>query len=528
MSTATIGRPTKAESKNGKEQTQPRTEETPSNSNGQYQPAVADATDADIPKDLERLHQIELIGHDVKKTRTKLTRQMTEEAKAESALKEERAKTRKIVKMLDELLTDLSTLAAGGSLERLPFGEKSADAKPVVAADDNAWRNVPLAELEIGKAKVVNRLIDAGVTNFGQLEDWRASRNTKPEIKGMGEAAMQAVEDAVVAYWAKHPRAATPAAPAGLVWQELSETQHFAETASGIKDGDGKSTPLFVVMLADGVWTVDQSRGVLMPDAAPPTFATVAEARTWCQRREDELRATEKPAEVKALEWIDDGDAIYATNTAGIETEDADIAADFVVSPGAGEGWMIDESEDTLLATQFPESFETIDKAKAYCEERNRELCLHAREQMPEAFAGKPAEFDEDAPITDPKDIDLSAKEMFAVDQLDALARMGEKPKRIKHVSPLLGEGFLGVEKAGHYPCVVLGTTLVRGQECLRLGLLSRADEWAKQNPTPVTGKAARERVTSGTFTGILVIACNVQQIIGDIFHVRVGKAVQS
>lgn len=358
------------------------------------QPATPDAPDVDLTKDLERLHQMENIGQDVKKTRTKLTRQQTEEAKAESALKEERAKTRSIETTLEELLTDLSTLAAGGSLERLPFGEKSAttNAKIGDALGEKAWRDVLLADIGIAKAHVLNRLIENGITNFGELEDWRASRNTKPVIKGMGEAAMQVVEDAIVAYWTAHPRAAMPAADTSLAWKETSETQHFAETGSGIRRADdSKSTPQFVVTKSDGAWTVDQTSGCLMPDTAPGTFATVAEARAWCQRREDELLAASKAAEPKPLDW-QPGESEFqwvGVNTAGIEEEYNDeetMVAAFVVEVGRGGLATIDMSSDTLLPTQFPLNFPTIDAAKAYCEARNRELCLKGREQMPEAF----------------------------------------------------------------------------------------------------------------------------------------------
>src|SRR5690349_1902299 len=80
-----------------------------------------EAMAGEITKDLERLKQMTVIGEDIAKMGKKLTRQQTEEAKAKSALKEERSKTRTIETELEKLHNDLATLAQGGFVERFEF-----------------------------------------------------------------------------------------------------------------------------------------------------------------------------------------------------------------------------------------------------------------------------------------------------------------------------------------------------------------------------------------------------------------------
>lgn len=189
------------------------------------------------------------------------------------------------------------------------------------------------------------------------------------------------------------------------------------------------------------------------------------------------------------------------------------------------KGWKLPVIPRPTLVDFMPKGVDSVTSA---AERDDGMAMLHGMGEAAPAPKPKVADaaFTEELSIVDPKDIDVAESELFAADQLDVLLRKGEKPKRVKHVRPQLREGFLGVTNAGRYPCVVLGATSVRGQECLRLALLER--DWPKTSsvvPSKCVGKEARERIAAGEFRGITVIACNCDQVIGDVFHVRVGKA---
>jgi hypothetical protein len=97
----------------------------------------------------------------------------------------------------------------------------------------------------------------------------------------------------------------------------MSDTQHFADTRSGIKPGEGKSTPQFAVTLTDGEWDRRQTNGCLMPDTAPGTFKSVGEARAWCQRREDELSRRRRRSMCRWSGRPKRRQVWFAANTAG-------------------------------------------------------------------------------------------------------------------------------------------------------------------------------------------------------------------
>jgi len=94
-----------------------------------------------------------------------------------------------------------------------------------------------------------------------------------------------------------------------------------------------------------------------------------------------------KPA-AAGLEW-QPGESEFqhvAANSAGIE-EDADLPLEFVVElDHRSTTFKIDMSADALLPIKFPESFPTLAKAKAWCEDRNAELVAKGRDQMPELY----------------------------------------------------------------------------------------------------------------------------------------------
>ena len=135
-----------------------------------------------------------------------------------------------------------------------------------------------------------------------------------------------------------------------------------------------------------------------------------------------------------------------------------------------------------------------------------------------------PEAFEEETPILDPKDLDVTEAEIFAADAMTALDRMGEKtPPKVKVVAPLLGDTQSRFGIAARIECVVLGTVQCRGHECARLVPTVPLEDWVGDT---VTGGAARARMAAGMFDGIRVRIGKRVEVIDEAkwtLHVRVG-----
>jgi hypothetical protein len=244
-----------------------------------------------------------------------------------------------VVRTIDGLLCPINTEKRDEpNKEHAPFlpGMESPAPPPAVATAKpapDAWKAVALADvwretkanitllalLADGKLKAgPQKGQAANLKTMGDLAAYSAREHAElTDITGIGAEKASAIDKALEAWWKLHPEytgtecrdvndiLTSPPKP-GLEWVKLSETQHFADTKSGVKrpgDREAASTPQFVLTRA--------------------------------------------------------GD----------------------------EGWHIVQSADCLLPTDYPERFDTIDKAKAFCETREAYLCsTSAREQMPEAF----------------------------------------------------------------------------------------------------------------------------------------------
>ena len=138
----------------------------------------------------------------------------------EKARLAERAKS--IKKRIDCLAEELQELRECGPrsirrkgntpLHGRPLDEDGAidfDLPAIPLATDDAWRAAPLSDLHL-KTNVHDKLTEAGISTIGQLEDLRADiSNRKAKWpKGIGQAKITEVEDAVVAWLTKNRDAA--------------------------------------------------------------------------------------------------------------------------------------------------------------------------------------------------------------------------------------------------------------------------------------------------------------------------------
>ena len=74
------------------------------------------------------------------------------------------------------------------------------------AAERNAWRSLPPAELKLS-AKVETVILDFGLTTLGALSDYIDDQGGwwPKEIGGLGEKGAEEVRDAFVRFWEAHP-----------------------------------------------------------------------------------------------------------------------------------------------------------------------------------------------------------------------------------------------------------------------------------------------------------------------------------
>ena len=71
-------------------------------------------------------------------------------------------------------------------------------------AEDNSWRDVELASLDLS-AKVLENLDAAELTTIGDLADYSANGGRLTQVSGIGPAAAEKIEDALEGFWANHP-----------------------------------------------------------------------------------------------------------------------------------------------------------------------------------------------------------------------------------------------------------------------------------------------------------------------------------
>lgn len=124
---------------------------------------------------------------------------------------------------------------------RLPFsqGDEAPDATEPVDPDDDAWRGVTLESLGIiGKTLEHLEANEPPITTIGAVCDFQAKPykpNQLLDIKGIGKAAAQKIEDAVAKYWIDNPRRAPEQEQPGQDGDEKAAAEGSTEedTATG-------------------------------------------------------------------------------------------------------------------------------------------------------------------------------------------------------------------------------------------------------------------------------------------------------
>ena len=100
----------------------------------------------------------------------------------------------------ENLLAELRKAPA----EPLPLIDGARSDVTSATKGDDAWRNVPIADLGL-KAKVLAALADVGISNIGGISDWSAKKPLT-DIKGIGEAKALDIDEALTRYWKEHPQ----------------------------------------------------------------------------------------------------------------------------------------------------------------------------------------------------------------------------------------------------------------------------------------------------------------------------------
>lgn len=104
---------------------------------------------------------------------------------------------------LNGVAADIVAIRSGNYTPPLPFG---LDELAPEATGPDAWKAVPLSSLGLSP-KVIEKLEDAGLRTLGALAAW-----TKPltDVKGIGEAAAEKIEEATARYWKENPQQEEP------------------------------------------------------------------------------------------------------------------------------------------------------------------------------------------------------------------------------------------------------------------------------------------------------------------------------
>lgn len=102
--------------------------------------------------------------------------------------------------LLNKLADEMREISQGNYTPRLPFPADDAPAHDAV----DAWRLVPLVDLDM-PASVAAMLEDARLPTLGALADYTRAGKLLTDIKGIGQAKADQIEDATAAYWAANP-----------------------------------------------------------------------------------------------------------------------------------------------------------------------------------------------------------------------------------------------------------------------------------------------------------------------------------
>lgn len=120
---------------------------------------------------------------------------------------------------LNGICADIDAIQSGNYTPSLPFKDdkpskgKKGKAETNGHATPESWRGVSLTELGLSE-KIIGCLSYAKIETMGALADW-SKRNRITDVKGIGEAAAETIEEATTKYWREHPPAdAAPEAPA--------------------------------------------------------------------------------------------------------------------------------------------------------------------------------------------------------------------------------------------------------------------------------------------------------------------------
>jgi len=138
------------------------------------------------PTDADRLAEIEEAEGEVA-----VAEEEWEAAKAQAKLRKE---------MYDDAVMRLRSIIRKHRMPDAPLFDQRNDDEP--ATDPDAWRSSPLTKcLTSVKPAIIEKLEGAGITNAGQLADWQG-KDHEPKVQGVGDAAIQAIDDAMVEFMA--------------------------------------------------------------------------------------------------------------------------------------------------------------------------------------------------------------------------------------------------------------------------------------------------------------------------------------
>ncbi len=114
---------------------------------------------------------------------------------------------------LNGICADIDAIQSGNYTPSLPFKDDKPKKGTKGKAETNGhatsenWRGVSLKELGLSE-KILACLADAKIETMGALADW-SKRNRITDVKGIGEAAAETIEEATTKYWREHPPADT-------------------------------------------------------------------------------------------------------------------------------------------------------------------------------------------------------------------------------------------------------------------------------------------------------------------------------
>lgn len=140
-------------------------------------------------------------------------------ASCRAKLKELREKQREQMARVEELKQETKEAKAVLELTNARIGQAideidQPDLFDQAAADEpDGWQDVPLSEALAGvPASVIEALAEANLTTVGELADWIAAdggRHRLTDIKGIGEAKAEQIQQALEAFWVRWREAGT-------------------------------------------------------------------------------------------------------------------------------------------------------------------------------------------------------------------------------------------------------------------------------------------------------------------------------